>query len=251
MPDRTFLLDWRKGGPALDEVMSVFIPLEKASFVTPDNPRGDDRMDQMASLFFRWAMPDSRFEVYGEWGRGDHSWNYRDLIVEPEHASGFMAGMQKVSRGSPDGFWRFAAELTVLGSARTTMLRAPASAFYVHHLIRQGYTQRGQVMGAGIGPGSSQASIGVHRFARWGMAGVRVQRTVLDNNRFYVLEQSFRRHEVEPALGADLLLFRGAWDIVASATLARLFNQHYIEENDRDNVNLRLGLRYHSKRASR
>ena len=72
----------------------------------------------MASLFFRWVMPASRFEFYGEWARGDHSWNVRDLLVEPEHSSGFIAGMQKASRGSPSGFWRFAAELTVLGSAR-------------------------------------------------------------------------------------------------------------------------------------
>lgn len=242
---RTFLLDWRDGGPSFREATSVFIPLQKKTFVTAANPTGDDRSDQMASLFFRWAMPQSRFEVYGEWGRGDHSWDIRDLLVEPEHTSGFIAGIQKASQGSPDGFWRFAAEMTVLGAARTSTLRAPASGFYVHHLIKQGYTQRGQVIGAGIGPGSSQASFAVHRFAPWGRAGVRLQRTVLDNNRFYALQQSFRRHEVEPALAADLLLFRGAWDIGASVTLARLLNRYYIERNDQTNVNLGIVLRYH------
>lgn len=243
---RSFVLDWRKGGPSLSEATMIFIPLQKKHFVTPENPAGNDEADQIASVFFRWAAPASGFEIYGEWGKGDHSGDFRDLFVEPEHASGWMLGMQKVFRQSEAGFWRLASEVTILGSARTSTLRAPASYFYVHHLIRQGYTHRGQVLGAGIGPGSSQMFVGVDRFGNWGKAGVGVLRTVYDNNRFYAsTDPSYRGHEVEPTLMGDILLYRGRWDLGGSLALSSLFNRFYVPDNDEWNVNLNLTARYH------
>ncbi len=242
---RTFILAWRDGGPDLDDVMLVFIPLEKKRLSTPSNPLGDDATDQMASLFARWAMPEAGFEVYGEWARGDHSWDLRDLFVEPEHASAWLLGFQKAIAGRQERLYRLAGELTILGATRTTLVRAPASAFYVHHIVRQGYTQRGQVMGAGIGPGSSQAYLGLDRFAPWGRVGVGLQRTVYDNNRFYAEPRNFDQHEVEPALLADAVIFRGPWEFSGGFAIAKLMNKHYERRNDETNVNLSLALRYH------
>lgn len=241
---RSFVMAW-DGIPALNEALLVFVPLQKARFVTPENPSGDDETDQMASLFFRWAMPTAGFEFYGEWARGDHSRDLRDLYVEPEHASGWMVGFQKAFEVGNDRVWRLASELTLLGSARTTLLRAPASAFYVHHIVRQGYTQRGQVLGAGIGPGSSQFFVGLDRFAPWGRAGIGYLRTVYDNNRFYAEPRSHHTHEVEGTMLAEALVFRGPWDVGFSVAAARLLNKWYVERNDERNVNLQLLLRYH------
>lgn len=242
---RTFLSAWRDGGPDLDDVLLVFIPLEKSRLTTPGNPTGDDATDQMATLFARWTMPEAGVEVYAEWGRGDHSWDLRDLFVEPEHASAWLLGLQKAVSASPERVWRVAAELALLGSGRTTMVRAPASAFYVHHIVRQGYTQRGQVMGAGIGPGSSQAFLGLDRFARWGRVGLGLQRTVYDNNRFYAEARAFDTHEVEPAVLLDALVFRGPWEFGAGLGLANLMNKHYVARSDEGNLNLNLTVRHH------
>lgn len=243
---RVFVQDWRPGGPSVADLLNVFMALEKTAFVSPANPTGDDTRDQMASLFARWVMPESGFEVYAEWARGDHGRDLRDLLVEPEHASAYLTGFQKTfTRDAAAERWRVGAELTLLGLGRPSQLRAPPSAFYVHHLVTQGYTQRGQVMGAGIGQGSSQLSLSVDRFARWGRVGGGLFRTVYDNDRFYQVPRSHHVHEVEPSVQVDALWFLGPWDVTASVTSSRLLNKHYVERNDERNWNLGLSARWH------
>lgn len=236
---RAFVRYWREGGPSAADALAVFIPLAKKSFSTPENPNGDDESDQLASLFFRWRFPRSGLEFYGEWGRGDHSWDLRDIVVQPEHASGWILGFQRFFGDSAArAGWRVASELTLLGSGRTSLVRPPSSAFYTHHLVTQGYTHRGQVLGAGIGPGSAQLFAGVDRFAPWGRAGLGLLRTVYDNNRYYAGSPDFRRNEVEPSVIADVLLFRGSWELGANLGVSQLMNQHYVYRNDELNVNL-------------
>lgn len=245
---RVFVQAWRAGGPSPGDLLSVFMALEKSAFVSPTNPTGDDARDQMASLFARWVMPESGFELYLEWARGDHGRDLRDLLVEPEHASAYLAGFQRTFASDSAARWRVGGEITLLGLGRPSQLRAPASAFYVHHIVTQGYTQRGQVMGAGIGQGSSQLSFAVDRFARWGRVGGGLFRTVYDNDRFYLEPRSHHVHEVEPSAYVDALWFRGAWDLTATVTSSRLLNKHYVERNDERNWNLGVAARWHPGR---
>ncbi len=254
---RVFVLDWRAGGPSARDLGAVFLPLEKRDLVTPGNPTGDDASDQMATLFARWVLPASGLELYGEWGRGDHGRDLRDVLVEPEHASAWLLGFQKtfvtgrdsVARAAPEAVrWRLGAELTLLGVGRPSFLRAPPSAFYVHHIVRQGYTQRGQLLGAGIGPGASQLMLGVDRFAPWGRVGAGFLRTVYDNDRFYVDPRSHHTHEVEPSFYAEGVWFRGPWDVSAGVVRSTLLNQWYVERNDERNWHLQVGVRRHAAR---
>lgn len=250
---RLFLETWpdRLGG---DEIFYLIRPVFKLSQSSASNPTGEDFQDQMATVYARWVLPAAGLELYGEWAKGDHSADLRDLMVEPEHASGYLAGLTKVLSHTPERTWRFASELTILGAPRTTLVRSEgAGFFYVHSLVLQGYTNRGQVLGAGIGPGSSQLSVSIDRFAPWGRAGVTLFRTVYDNDRFYrlrpTLEDDYRSNEVEPSITADAMVFRGPWDFSASVTVSNLLNQWYVYRNDDLNVNLSLSARYHPSRA--
>lgn len=247
---RTFQQAWRAGGPSIEDLLLLVKPLQKDAQITPGNPTGEDQQDQIASVFARWVMPASRFELYGEWGKGDHSSSFRDLLVQPEHGSGYLFGFQKAMSPTPAATWRLTSEVTLLGAPRSTSTRSQgAGFFYVHGLIKQGHTNRGQVMGAGIGTGSSQAMMRVDRFARWGSAGLTVLRTVYDNDRFYrqPAPQDRTAHEVEPTFAADVLVLHGPWDFGASLAASRLMNTHYIPRNDRWNVNLTLSGRYHPR----
>lgn len=247
---RTFIQTWT-ASPGIEELLWVFRPLQKQEQATPGNPTGEDGQDQAAAVFARWTLPSAGLELYGEWAKGDHSSNFRDLLVEPEHGSAYLLGLQKVTSHTPERTWRVASEFTILGAPRTTAVRSGgAGFFYLHTRIIQGYTQLGQVMGAGIGPGSSQLSLAVDRFAKWGKAGVSVFRTVYDNDRYYRRPGvstigDFYSHEVEPSVTADAMVFRGPWDFTASVTASRLLNRYYIFSNDQMNVNLALGARYH------
>lgn len=248
---RLFQRTWPASFGAGD-ILQLVRPVFKNSQATPDNPSGDDDTDQVAAVFLRWALPASGLELYGEWAKGDHSADVRDLFVEPEHASGYLAGLSKILSHSAERTWRLASELTVLGAPRTTLVRSQgAGFFYVHGSVLQGLTHRGQVLGAGIGPGSSQLSIGVDRFAPWGKVGVTAFRTVYDNDRYYRrpdLGTDFRSHEVEPSVQGEAVFFRGPWDWSASMTWSMLFNQGYVLYNDAPNLNLNIAARYHPAR---
>jgi len=55
--------------------------------------------NQLASAFARWVFPGSGFELYGEYGREDHSANLRDFIQEPDHSRTYGVGFRKVFSG--------------------------------------------------------------------------------------------------------------------------------------------------------
>jgi hypothetical protein len=117
-----------------------------------------DVTNQVASLFLRWVLPRSGFEVYGEFGREDHSWDKRDLILEPDHESALGLGFRKAwARG---GRQIFALRGEILDFRTPELWRHRTEGqVYTHNLVRQGHTNRGQVLGADIGINSSQAIV--------------------------------------------------------------------------------------------
>lgn len=246
--NRTFMSRWPEGGLNLRKAFEVWMPVLKENFSDSTNPGGDDRRDQLASLFLRWVAPAAGFEVYGEWARGDHSWDLRDLLISPEHASAFALGFQKTFQATPESFWHVGSELTVLGAPRTTNVRSQgAGFFYYSYVVPQGYTQRGQILGAGIGPGSSQLALEIGRVTPRGRTGMTLQRTVYENDRYYRLFTASRdlwRYEAEPALTIDALRYVGPWEIGGSTTVAKLFNRYYQRDRDETNLQLSLLMRY-------
>jgi hypothetical protein len=111
--------------------------------------------DQLISLFARWIFPASGFEAYGEMGRAEFPISLRDFLTQANHTEGYTAGLQWAS--GPDtrvGRFRIQAEATFLEQSTTYRFR-PIGSWYTSHAVPQGYTERGQPLGAAIGPGSS------------------------------------------------------------------------------------------------
>jgi len=114
-----------------------------------------DNQDQLGSLYFRYVFPKNHFECYAEYARNDHSQNIRDLVTEPEHSRAFMVGAQKlISLRQPKHFLGFMTEMTHMQLPLDYLMRADPT-FYIHTIVVDGYTNYGQMMGAGIGPGSN------------------------------------------------------------------------------------------------
>ena len=53
-------------------------------------------IDQMASMFFRYVMPESHAEVYGEYGFDDNRYDLEDMLVSPEHSRAYLIGFHKI-----------------------------------------------------------------------------------------------------------------------------------------------------------
>ncbi len=110
--------------------------------------------DQILSLFSRWVLPDDGVEVYVEWARRLLATSLRDFLVAPNHTQGYTLGAQWRSPPSGGGSFRIQAEVTQLEQS-ATFRDEPVGSWYTSRRVVQGYTNRGEVIGASIGPGAS------------------------------------------------------------------------------------------------
>ncbi len=112
------------------------------------------RKDQLFTFFARWVFPADGVEVYTEWGRLRLQPNLRDFLIAPNHTQGYTVGAQW--RGGPwrDGDFRLQTEITQLEQS-ATFRDGPLPSWYTSTRVIQGYTNRGEMLGASIGPGAS------------------------------------------------------------------------------------------------
>ena len=81
-----------------------------------------------------------------------------DFFVSPDHSYASVLGFRKLFLRSPGRYYRLAVESTSMQMSTDRLLRNEGS-WYRHWIVRSGYTQEGQVLGAGIGPGGSSQSL--------------------------------------------------------------------------------------------
>jgi hypothetical protein len=158
--------------------------------------------DQLFSLFAHWVFPAVGFEAYTEWGRYEEPESLRDFLEMPHHSQGYTLGAQWAREFSA-GAIRLQGELTYLEPSASYRHR-PVIGWYTSRRVEQGYTHRGQVIGAAIGPGASSQWLAVDLLrdggAHLGLFGSRIR---WDNAAFYQpTPRPFFAHDVSLLLGA-------------------------------------------------
>ena len=244
-----------EGIPPAD-LLKVFEGFLKKRFRSAGNEGGNDLSDQILSFYGRWAFPESGFEVYGEWSRTDHSWDLRDFLSEPEHTRAYTVGLQKTFGLSHGRILALNAELTQLEAGKTSLFRA-AGSYYLHHRSIQGYTHRGQLLGAGIGPGSNSQHLSGEYYFEKGRLSLWVRRVVYNNDFLYRSNammqdglnspnvRKYWLHNVELFLGSSLTWFHKRTETSLDLALSRMLNEHYIYRNDLTQLSIGLSFRYH------
>lgn len=232
---RIFYAQVPEGGIPLGEYFLIIQTPIKDNLVTPDNPTGQDLRDQMFSLFARWVLPESGFEAYAEWARNDHADNTLGYFLALGTSQAFTLGFQKAAELPNGSVLVFNGELTHLSNE--TDPRLPQ--YYAHWAVPRGYTNRGQIIGAGIGTAANSQQVGADLFARWGKASVYVRRLIRDAN-----AQRDRSTDGELTLGSTLTLFRGPVDVVGGLERSWRFNWYFSGGSDRANLRLSLGARW-------
>lgn len=226
---------WPEGGLSFNDLL---VPFQNqfagnAALQVKDN--------QLASAFFRWVLPRSGFEIYGEYGRDDWNQNLRDFVEEPDHIGGYTVGLAKAFRLGPIiRVFRFEVQnlqYSVLAQGRGW---AP---FYTNGSIPQGHTNRGKLLGsyAGLGGAGALAAFDIyHPGGRWTFSWSRVLRR--QRGGFATTGQPDPKGlDVVHTLGANALLFRGRYDITAGLTAVYEFNRDF--GNDAFDLNATLGMR--------
>jgi Capsule assembly protein Wzi len=202
--------------------------------VTTDN--------QLATAFFRWVLPHSGFEVYGEYGRDDYNQNLRDFIQEPDHIGGYTIGFRKVTRRPGGRLLAVRAEVQNLQFSRLAQGRGWAP-FYTHSRVQQGHTQLGQVLGSEAGVGGAGSVVAVESYSargRWTWSLTRLQ-WQQRGDPSGAGPPDPRGVDVQHALAGERLWFRGRYDLLLRATAVYELNRSFT--HDAFNLNLIVGTR--------
>ena len=228
------------------EYLLVWQGLLKVGQTSGDNPEGRDLRDQLLSIFARWVLPESGFEAYLEWARNDHSWDLQDFLLEPEHSQAYTLGFQKVTSFSEARIFVLRGELTHLEASPTFQVRSRGT-YYEHGRVTQGYTHKGQILGAGIGPGGNAQSLGFDWYEGWGSAGLFLQRQVHDNDAYWLWAEAndatFTKHDVSFDIQGHARVFLDAFEFAGGVTFTRELNRYFYGPK-RNNVNMSLTARW-------
>jgi len=134
----------------------------KAGPLTPlrDTALTPGGKDQIFSVFARWVFPADGLEIYAEWARRELRPSLRDFLVAPNHTQGYTLGAQWRRGAWRSGTFRLQSEMTQLEQSATFRDR-PVGSWYTSRRVVQGYTNRGEMIGASIGPGASSQWLAV------------------------------------------------------------------------------------------
>lgn len=202
--------------------------------------------DQLLALSFRLVLPESKAELYGEYGRNDRSLNLRDLLLSPEHSRAYVLGARKYFRNGKGREQALFFEMTQLQKTSSITIREQES-WYTHYQVRHGYTHLGQVMGAGIGPGGSNSqTLGTSWYKGINRTELFVERVVRNNDLFYNAftgSREFMRYWVDYSVNLSKSWAFGRYLLSTDAAAVRSLNYQYRQsdtpEGDKDLFNFR------------
>ena len=143
---------------------------------------GEDE-DQKISLFAHWNFPKVGFEVWGEFGLDDFS---SDFTANPFHTAVYSVGTKQIT---PLSISNLKGEIIVewnnFEMSQDYQLQWCYTGYYAHGAISQGYTNKGQILGAGSGSFGNSQFLGYKVYHQHGNVMLYLHRFNPDNNFIY------------------------------------------------------------------
>ena len=180
--------------------------------------------DQLTSLFARWVFPTSGFETYVEWARMELPRSIRELLEVPQSTQGYTLGLQWANPVQRGGFLRVQGEATYLEQTQVIADR-PTVDFFTGRAAQQGFTQRGQLLGAAVGPGGSSQFIAMDWIEPAWQIGAIVKRARIENDALYrEFPARDTQHDVELQMGLRGGARYRTMDVLGELTMGKRYN---------------------------
>jgi hypothetical protein len=158
---------------------------ENLKYIFPS--QDNTKEDQKASFGFSYIFPQVGFEVYGELGVDDFvPGGFSGYLRYPLHTLVYMLGLKKTVGISPakNIYGEFIVELGSMEMSQDFQFQWPYS-FYFHHNAKKGYTNKGQIIGAGSGGGGNSQYLELRIYYPNGSSSLFLHRNNPDNNFIY------------------------------------------------------------------
>jgi hypothetical protein len=150
------------------------------------NPKIDklNKRANLGSLFARYIFHESNSEIYFEYGRSDKYPTLFNLLDGKTDPRGFIAGFRTISKPTNRKYrFSFMTEFVQLDAIHKNQVTNVES-WYTNNYIRQGFTNNGKVLGAGIGPGSTSQMFDLSILYPKSIFGITMTR-IVNNRDFY------------------------------------------------------------------
>jgi len=216
----------------LEGWLPILEPMAKEKLFTNGNSvEYDERgQSQQISIFGRYKMTRAKAEVYFQFGRRDHAFNWREFILNPEHARAYQVGFEdKLSPIERVKKLQIRGEITSQQESVNRYLRYDLEGgitWHTHGQVR-GFTNYGQPMGVGIGTGSNVQTLEVSVVEDWNKWGILFER--LENNQDFYYRAFGQQGERKPWIDwSTALLWNTAYkDFFISARLQGTYARNY------------------------
>ena len=225
--------------------------------VSADQPYS--KRDERRSVFTRFIWTQEHAEIYFEYGINNNTNTFRNSLLDPQNSRAYVFGLRKLLpiNLSKNEYFSIGVEAAQLQQTSIDKILS-IDQWYVNKYVRQGYTNRGELLGAGIGPGANLQTLNLSWFKGLKKIGLQLERLVHnDDFYYYAYEDSgdFRRHWVDLSVAAV-----GEWNyknFIFNAQLSGIKSinyQWYLLQNPGDpywvngktalNIQLQAGLTY-------
>ena len=161
---------------------------------------------RLTSVFMRWLWPGEHAEIYFEWGQYNNTGDLLQQSLAPDNQRAYTFGIRKLFPfgSSNDERIMLDIELTQLQENSITNILTGRE-WYVNQYIRQGYTNQGQELGAGIGPGGNIQTVNISWVKGLKKLGLQFQRYSHNNDLYYLTyagTDNYSGHWVDLSLAA-------------------------------------------------
>lgn len=168
------------------------------SYIFRSNNKSVDyeiQTNEAMGLFLKWNWADSNAEFYVEFHHNDSKINLRDLILDSDHSRAVTFGLQKIFKVNRSDLL-FSWEWTQMEQTAGRLIRN-AGSWYEHYYVYDGYTNKGEVLGSSIGPGSNSHYFSISKLGNKSIAGLAFE--IIDNDNDFYYEafsnaKDFRRY---------------------------------------------------------
>jgi len=227
---RTFQQYSKFMGSGFLAYLPVFSGVTKDGYGFDKDANGQD---QQITVFGRYVIPKSNSEIYFEFGRRDHSKDWREFVLNPEHARAYILGfVQLFDLPTSSKIIQVRGEMTQQQESVNRYIRyggitggiKGGLTWHTHNPTR-GFTNYGQPLGVGIGVGSNVQTLEFSVVDGLDKFGIQLERLANNQDFYYkaILQQTERKPWVDLSIG---FLFDKKWDKLLLSSKVQVIRAH-------------------------
>ncbi len=175
----------------------------------------------------------------------DHSSDLADLLESPEHSKAYLFGFSKLFMFNKEKnkYLKVNFETTHLEQSADRIVR-PAGAWYLHGTVLHVYTNQGQVIGAGIRPGSNLQTLDFSVWEKDKVWGIQLERYAHNMDFYYDAYTDYNHKWVDFSFNTYAYKKFGNLGVQAKINTSLMANYQYINKSNKMNMQFQLSLQY-------